>query len=150
MFTSPLTTSIINKNNPFKYEIYNTLGSVEEFFNKFDKIQDAVGGSYPPNNIIVVDDNTRLVEIALAGWKKEDIEVSIEGTNNLLTVEGKRPESTEEVKYIHRGIGLRNFTRQWKMSNSTSVESVTFEDGLLKILVKIASPESERRLLPIS
>lgn len=148
MFSSPLTNAIIKNQNPLKYEIYNTLGSVEDFFNKFDKFHDTIGGNYPPYNTICVDDKTRKVEIALAGWKKEDIEVSTE--NNLLTVEGKRPETTTEPTYFHRGIALRNFTRQWKMSEATSIGAVTFEDGLLSIVVNIEEPESQKKLLPIS
>jgi molecular chaperone IbpA len=150
MFRSPLTQSLIrNNNNPIKYEVYNTLGTVENFFNQFDKIQDAVGGNYPPYNVVSLKDGTRQIQLALAGWKTEDIEVSLD--QNLLNVEGKRPESSfEEIEYLHRGIGLRNFTRQWTLSNLMSVDKVEFLDGLLKITLSIAEPESQKKLLPIT
>lgn len=149
MFGSPLTQTLIaNNRNPIKYEVFNTIDTVENFFSKLDKIQDAAGGNYPPYNIVSTDNNVRQIQLALAGWKTEDIEVSLE--HNLLTVQGKKPEDTKEVEYLHRGIGLRNFTRQWTLSNLMSVDSVEFTDGLLKITLKISDVESQKKLLPIT
>ena len=68
--------------------------------------------NYPPYNLVEVSEDTYMIELALAGFKKEDI--SIEQEKNVLTIKGSSEE--DENKYIHKGIGARAFTRTFSLS----------------------------------
>ena len=82
------------------------------------------------------------LEIALAGYQREDIEVSSEW--NKLCVEAKKVEdSTDE--YIHHGLAKRAFTRTWTLSDDVVVGDVTFSDGLLTILLSRVIPEHQKK-----
>ena len=84
--------------------------------------------SYPPYNIKRVD-NGYILEIALAGFKKSDIEVTVE--NNILKIVGQKDKC--ECEYIHKGIAARQFVLSILLSMGTRVEDARMEDGLLVI-----------------
>ena len=98
--------------------------------------------NYPPYNLIKVNNIEFKLEIALAGFKKDEINVFTE--NNKLFVEGKSP-STDEVEYIHKGLASRNFTRVWTISDDVVVESVDYTDGILAIELRRIIPEHQKR-----
>ena len=101
-----------------------------------------------PYNIVKIDDITQQLEIALAGFKKEDIEVSTERKVLNITV-NKTKESVGE--YVHKGLAYRTFSRSWQLSDDTVVTDVTFVDGLLTVTLEKQVPEEHRRkVLPIS
>jgi molecular chaperone IbpA len=96
--------------------------------------------SYPPYNLVEVSEDTYMIELALAGFKKEDI--SIEQEKNVLTIKGSSEE--DENKYIHKGIGARAFTRTFSLSEYMNVAGVVMENGILRVLIVKLVPEEAR------
>ena len=100
--------------------------------------------NYPPYNLVQLSNVEYCLELALAGFKKEEINVYTQ--DGKLFVEGKHEELPEELgKYVHRGMAQRSFTRTWTLSDETEVRSVVFEDGLLTIMLGKIVPEHHQR-----
>ena len=128
---------------------YNSVGiGLETLFNRLDSLQDSAAVNYPPYNIVVLDDETHELEIALAGWSREDIEDVTE--RNVLSVSARR--SGEDAReYTHKGISARSFARNWQLADDTVVDGVRYENGLLTVTLKRVLPEAQqRKVLPIS
>tara|TARA_B100000131_G_C17691318_1_gene440786 strand:+ start:53 stop:541 length:489 start_codon:yes stop_codon:yes gene_type:complete len=100
--------------------------------------------SYPPYNLIHVNNVESRLEIALAGFKKKEIKVYTE--YGKLNVEGSK-EAKEEDKdqFLHRGLAQRSFARAWTITDDTEIKSVEFEDGLLTIKLGKVIPEHHSR-----
>ena len=122
---------------------YNSVGiGLETLFNRLDALQDSTTNNYPPYNIVVLDDETHALEIALAGWSREDIEVVTE--RNVLSISARR--SGEDAReYTHKGISARSFARNWQLADDTVVDGVKYENGLLVITLKRVVPEAQQR-----
>ena len=88
--------------------------------------------AYPPYNIRQVKDNKYVIEMAVAGFAKTDIEVTLEG--NTLIVKGAAKElSAEEGTFLHKGIANRNFTREFKLADKIEIKDAELANGMLKI-----------------
>ena len=95
---------------------------------------------YPPYNIERTDENAYRVEIAVAGFKPE--ELGIEVKENLLTVTGRKPANDETKRYLHRGLAARNFERRFQLADYVVVTDAALSDGLLSIALKRELPEA--------
>ena len=100
--------------------------------------------SYPPYNLIKHDNSKFTIEIALAGFKPEEIEVSTE--SNILKVATKDAKRDPDVQYLHRGVSKRSFVNTWQLSDDIKVENVTFVDGLLVVHLNKYIPEHQRKI----
>lgn len=131
-----------------RWETYSPFSlGMEDIFHRLDAIQDS-GGNYPPYNIINREKGVQELEIALAGWSKEELEVVTE--RNVLTVSARR-SGEDKREYSHKGISTRTFSRNWQLSDDVKVEGVSYENGMLIIkLVKEIPEAQQRKLLPIS
>ena len=100
--------------------------------------------SYPPYNLVHVNNVESRLEIALAGFKKKEIKVFTE--YGKLHVEGSK-EQKEDVKdqFLHRGLAQRSFERAWTITDDTEIKTVDFEDGLLTIKLGKIVPEHHSR-----
>lgn len=117
-----------------------TIG-MDDWINRFNSLQQA-DSNYPPYNVIKESNTETKLEVALAGFKSNEISVYTE--NNKLYVEGHK-EPNNEKEYVHRGLATRTFTRVWTISDDVEVKNVSFEDGLLTVrLVKIV-PEHQKK-----
>ena len=117
----------------------NSIG-MDEYFDSF---WNATPTNYPPYNLIHESNVLSRLEIALAGFKKDEVKVYTE--YGKLTVEADKEEKTEAGTYAHKGIAARSFTRQWSMSDDTEVGEVNFEDGLLTVTLKKVVPDHHAR-----
>jgi len=99
--------------------------------------------NYPPYNLIEVSSVESLLEIALAGFKKKEVNVYTQ--DGKLFVEGQREDTESEKTYVHRGMAQRSFTRTWTLAEETEVRSVEFEDGLLSITLGRVIPEHHNK-----
>ena len=111
----------------------------------FNRLEALAGGgtNYPPYNIVNGSDGRTTLEVALAGFSREDIEVETE--RNVLTVSARKAPADKERKYEHKGISYRTFSRNWQMGDDVEVESVEFVDGLLIISLRKELPEKQKR-----
>jgi len=101
---------------------------------------------YPPHNIVKYDEHEFAIEIAVAGFTKD--EVSAELKEGVLTVTGEHESRGRE--FIHRGISTKKFKRQFRLSEHTQVHGAEIKDGLLVINLKVVIPEEQRpRLIEI-
>ena len=103
----------------------------------FDSIDYNYRETYPPYNIRRKADDRYILEIAVAGFRRKDLEVSLD--NNTLVVEGRR--DTTENEYIHKGMSTRHFKRSWSLARYMEVDDAKFEDGVLKLELKRNLPE---------
>ena len=115
---------------------------MDETFDRLFK-QHETSSNYPPYNLIQVSNVESLLELALAGFKKEEINVYTQ--DGKLFVEGQKEDVESERTYVHRGMAQRSFTRSWTLADETEIRSVTFEDGLLTIEFGKIVPDSHKR-----
>ena len=137
--------SIFNNLKPF------TVG-FDDMFDHFEHMMDdsffrGTVGNFPPYNIVKTGENTYDVELALAGFSKNDIEV--EYKENLLTVRSKKQEETkdEDGNIIHRGISKRMFSKSFTIANDVEVKGAELKDGLLKVSMERIVPEHKKAKL---
>ena len=100
--------------------------------------------SYPPYNIIHVNNVESRLEIALAGFKKKEIKVYTE-YGKLHVVEKKEEKDNNKDEFLHRGLAQRSFERAWTITDDTEIKGVNFEDGLLTINLGKIVPEHHAR-----
>ena len=112
------------------------------FDNFFNSLWDVPNQTYPPYNITNLNNHESRLEIALAGFKKDEVKVYTE--YGQLHVEGTKTDK-EDVEYFHRGLAGRSFERVWKLTDDSEVKSVEFEDGLLTVDLKKIVPEYHQR-----
>lgn len=98
--------------------------------------------SYPPYNIVKKDEENYRVEIALAGWSKDDIEVSTQ--TNVLLIKSKASKDTSDLDYVHRGVATRTFARGFNLSDDMELGNVEFKDGMLLIDIHKILPEHQK------
>ena len=108
----------------------------------------SVQGNYPPYNIRKAGKDKYAIEVALAGFNKDDVEVEYE--DNLLTVKTKQVKSTEKKdgdEIIHRGISQRSFARSFTIADDVKVGDAELKDGLLTISCEKIVPEAKKKRL---
>jgi len=99
--------------------------------------------NYPPYNLVQLNNHESKLEIALAGFKKDEVKVYTEFGK--LYVEGKKEESEVDGTFVHKGLAQRSFQRVWTITDDTEVGSVKFEDGLLTVELNKIVPEHHSR-----
>ena len=109
----------------------------------FDSFWNTTQTSYPPYNLIHISNEESRLEIALAGFKKDDVKVYTE--YGKIHVEGSKKEQEDDGTYVHKGLARRAFKREWTLSDDTEVRSVSFDDGLLSIVLGKIIPEHHAR-----
>ena len=116
---------------------------MDEYFDRLFTLHETTT-NYPPYNLIQVSNVESRLELALAGFKKKQVNVYTQ--DGKLFVEGNQQEDKESSQnYVHRGLAQRSFTRTWSLSDETEVRSVVFEDGLLSITLGKIIPEAHKR-----
>lgn len=101
----------------------------EQFFN--DPTFNNAQTGYPPYNIAKTDDDIYEVTLAVAGFKKDDIDISLE--DGTLIIKGESNVLDESVEYLHKGIAERNFIRTFKLAEFVEVKEAKLEDGILRV-----------------
>lgn len=115
------------------------LSTLDEALN----IPEKVLTSYPPYNIAKISEDKYVIELAVAGFKREEIDITLE--DNKLTVQGNAKKDEDGNKtYYHRGIALRNFTRVFTLADTVVVNSADLVDGMLVVELQNIIPESKK------
>ena len=118
----------------------NSIG-MDDYLNRFWDLDTT--SNYPPYNLVQVNNVESRLEIALAGFKKDEVSVYTEFGK--LHVEGKKEEPKIDGEFVHKGLAQRSFERVWTVSDDTKVGSVKFEDGLLTVELNKIVPEHHAR-----
>ena len=119
----------------------NSIG-MDEYFGRLFDLHETTS-NYPPYNLVTVSNVESRLELALAGFKKKQVNVYTQ--DGKLFVEGQREDTESEKTYVHRGMAQRSFTRTWTLAEETEVRSVVFEDGLLSITLGRVVPEHHNK-----
>ena len=127
-------TDLINLNN----FLNNAIG-FESFFERFNRLPE-INSGFPHYNIKKAGEDKYVLEMALAGYKKGDIDVTV--NDGVLTVKGKSSEEKED--FVHRGIARRAFMKQLQLSEYVECKGAKLEDGILKVELNYDPPEDKR------
>jgi HSP20 family molecular chaperone IbpA len=119
----------------------NSIG-MDDYLNRFWDSVDS-NSNYPPYNLVQVNNVESRLEIALAGFKKKEVQVYTEFGK--LYVEGKKEESENVGEFVHKGLAQRSFQRLWTLADDTEVRSVSFDNGLLTVELGKIVPEHHTR-----
>ena len=119
--------------------LYRSVVGFDRLADLLDSASADSASGYPPYNIERTDQNAYRVEIAVAGFKPE--ELSIEVKENLLTVQGRKAANDEARRYLHRGLAERNFERRFQLADYVVVTDAALADGLLSISLVRELPE---------
>jgi len=111
---------------------------LDRFFNEPSQTS-----NYPPYNLIQLNNHESKLEIALAGFKKDELKVYTEFGK--LYVQGKKEATEVDGTFVHKGLAQRSFERVWTVSDDTKVGSVEFVDGLLTVQLNKIVPEHHSR-----
>ena len=111
----------------------------DQIFNQ--RLQQQTNSNYPPHNIVKYSDKDYAIEIAVAGFSKEEITVEVD--QDQLKVRGVQGEVISEGKeYLHRGLASRNFEQTWTLAEYMEVKDAEVKDGMLVIIIERMIPES--------
>ena len=120
--------------------LYRSVVGFDRLADLLDSATSETANGYPPYNIERTDENAYRVDIAVAGFKPD--ELTIEVKENLLTVQGRRPANDEPRRYLHRGLAERNFERRFQLADYVVVSEARLADGLLSISLQRELPEA--------
>ena len=118
----------------------NSIG-MDDYLNQF--WDSTTTSNYPPYNLVQLNNHESKLEIALAGFKKDEVKVYTEFGK--LYVEGKKEATEVDGTFVHKGLAQRSFLRVWTVTDDTKVGSVKFEDGLLTVELNKIVPEHHAR-----
>jgi len=125
--------------------------SIHKFAVGFDQMFDEIlrhtntqsSTNYPPYNVVKYSEDKFAIELAVAGFKEGDIDVSIE--KNQLTVKGEQAVSLDtNTEYLYKGISARNFLRSWTLADYVEVTGAVVQDGILTVSLERIIPEEQK------
>lgn len=106
------------------------------------------GAGYPPYNIEMLDENHYAITLAVAGFKRDLLDISVE--NCVLTISGGKDADNQERQYLHQGIANRAFERRFNLAEHVEVTEADLSDGMLTVNLKREIPEAMKpRSIPI-
>jgi molecular chaperone IbpA len=121
--------------------LYRSVVGFDRLANLLETAANAEGASgYPPYNIETVGEDAYRIEMAVAGFKPDELSVDVK--ENVLTVVGRKAPSDEAKRYLHRGLAERNFERRFQLADYVVVSEAQLSDGLLSISLRRELPES--------
>ncbi|THD81843.1 MAG: Hsp20 family protein [Phenylobacterium sp.] len=121
--------------------LYRSVVGFDRFADLLESAQaETAPAGYPPYNIERTAENEYRIEIAVAGFKPEELNVEVK--ENLLTVQGRKPANDEARRYLHRGLAERNFERRFQLADYVVVTDANLADGLLQLSLKREIPEA--------
>ena len=142
--TNNKALSIFNQLRPVTVGFDNVFDHFESMFDE-GMFRVPTATNFPPYNIVKTGEYTYDVELALAGFSKDDIEVHYE--NNMLTVKSKQKDKSEAKDsegVIHRGISKRWFSKSFTISDDVEIKGAELKDGLLKVSMERIVPEGKK------
>ena len=113
----------------------------DEMFKRLDAIHNQPQGNYPPYNIVKLDEESFVIEIAAAGFSKKDFKIDLKDSS--LRVKAEKGEAVEK-EFVHQGIAARSFERVFALAEHVKVKDATYSDGILAIKLIREIPEAEK------
>ena len=125
--------------------LYPQFVGFDQLFNELERIVEGQAvpklNTFPPHNVLKVDDSHYVVEMAVAGFSKEEIDIQLD--DGILIVKGDKKDK-EEFEYVYRGIATRSFTKSIRLIDTIEVRGAEFKDGILRIALENVIPENKK------
>ena len=129
-------------------QLNRALIGFDSLFNDVEKRFANSVHNYPPYNVLKHDDDHFEIEVAVAGFYREDITIEVD--QNLLTIKGKRLKEDDAGKYLHRGLAARDFERSFTLAEHMIVGDAALTNGILSVKLTREVPEALKpRLIAI-
>lgn len=119
----------------------NAFLGFDHIFDQLDNIHSHAKDTYPPHNVVKDEELKYTLEIAVAGFKQEHIDIEVK--DNILTISGNRPQRREQNMYVHKGISARNWKKSFRLSEYTEVTGADLTDGILTVNLEVVLPEEK-------
>mgnify|MGYP000032379626 CR=1 FL=1 len=114
----------------------------EPILNELERIHSAGRSqdNYPPHNVVKIDDEKFLIELAIAGFKEKDIDIQLK--DGILKVKGEVEPAERE--YAYKGISSRKFEKSFRLSEFVVIDGADLKDGILVVYARVELPEEKR------
>ena len=114
----------------------------DHIFDQLENIHKHAKDHYPPHNVVKEDEFKFTLELAVAGFKQEHIDIEV--NDGVLTIKGDRPARREQNKYVHKGISARNWKKSFRLSEYTEVNGADLQDGILTVELEVVLPKEKQ------
>ena len=119
----------------------NAFLGFDHILDQLDNIHQHAKDTYPPHNVVKDEEMKYTLEIAVAGFKQEHIDIEVK--DHILTISGERPQRREQNSYVHKGISARNWKKSFRLSEYTEVSGADLVDGILTVKLEVVLPEEK-------
>lgn len=119
----------------------NAFLGFDHIFDQLDNIHNQAKDTYPPHNVVKEEELKYTLELAVAGFKQEHIDIEVK--DHILTITGNRPARREQNLYVHKGISARNWKKSFRLSEYTEVTGANLTDGILTVNLEVVLPEEK-------
>jgi len=122
----------------------------DKLFDRFKDLQTqaAKAVTYPPYNIKKTGDNTYIIEMAVAGFGKQDIEITLE--DNTLKINGNTSNEVDDKNYLFKGIAERPFARTFTLADTVEIKNAELINGMLRIFLDNIVPQKKTKKVNIN
>ena len=119
----------------------NAFLGFDHLFDELEQITNHANDSYPPHNVIKHGDHKYDIELAIAGFSKDDINIELK--EHVLTIKGDSGKEKDR-KYVHKGISGRKFMKSFRLSEYAEVSGADLTDGILTVSIEVILPKEKR------
>ena len=120
----------------------NAFLGFDHLFDELERVTNHAKDSYPPHNVVKYDDMKYDIELAIAGFSKDDIDIELK--DHVLSVKGERESKRDQNQYVHKGISGRKFFKSFRLSEYAEVVGADMTDGILTVNIEVVLPEKMR------
>ena len=119
----------------------NAFLGFDHIFDQLENIHKQSKDTYPPHNVVKEDEFKYSLELAVAGFKQEHIDIEVK--DHVLYIKGDRPQRRDQSMYVHKGISARNWNKSFRLSEYTEVTGADLTDGILTVNLEVVLPEEK-------
>ena len=120
----------------------NAFLGFDHIFSELENIHKHAKDHYPPHNVVKDSEHKYTLELAVAGFKQEHIDIEVK--DHVLTIKGDRPARRDQDKYVHKGISARNWRKSFRLSEYTEVTGADLVDGILTVKLEVVLPKEKQ------
>ena len=120
----------------------NAFLGFDHIFDELERVTNHAKDSYPPHNVVKQDDMKYEIELAIAGFSEEDIDIELK--DHVLSIKGEREQKRDQDKYVYKGISARKFCKSFRLSEYAEVSGADMKDGILTVSIEVVLPEKMR------
>lgn len=120
----------------------NAFLGFDHIFDEIERIHSHAKDTYPPHNVVKEGEFDYTIELAVAGFKQEDLIIELK--DHVLTITGERKQRRDQKEYVYHGISTRKFVKSYRLSEYTEVVGADLKDGILCVNLAVRLPEEQK------